>query len=219
MNKPLCIIAGISLLAACGGRQSQVDRAVENGVEVVLNHLEPYALKGQPSQIDLKEETRIDFEKAEYSGLGLKEPDFAEADPQGNIYVVEQFSYSEYFIYKFSPDGKFIKKFGKKGQGPGEIQGIYSFVINKSGHILISDRSASKLLEFDADGNFVQETKAHYVLREAIPLENGNYLAVRNSKDSSESRGWYLCIFGPDFNEVKSLLHESPPRGNRNMRY
>ena len=205
MKKLFCFLVGISLLVSCGSRQPQVDRVYENGVEVVLNHLEPYILKGQPSYLDVKEETRIDFEKEEYSGLGLKEPDFAEADSQGNIYVIEQYPASGFFIYKFSPKGDFIKKFGQKGQGPGEIQGINALLVNKNGHILISDRSAGKLLEFDADANFVKETKAHYAAQEVIPLENGNYLARRTAQDSSEGRHWYLCLFNSDFEEVKKL--------------
>src|SRR4030042_3296038 len=187
MKIPFSCLIGILLLLCCGGRQPEVDKVIEDGVEVVLNHLEPYVLKGEPSHLVLNEETRIDFEKEEYSGLGLKEPDFAEADSQGNVYVVEQYSVSEFFIYKFSPTGAFIKKFGKKGQGPGELQGISGLIVNKSGHILISDRSAGKLLEFDADGNLVKETTVRYVVQEVVPLENGNYIARRTAKDSSES--------------------------------
>ena len=88
MNKAICYFVGLGLLVSCGGKQLIVDKKYEDGVEVVLNHIEPYKLKGQPSHLDLVEEMRIDFEKEEYSGLGLKEPDFAEADSQGNIYVV-----------------------------------------------------------------------------------------------------------------------------------
>ena len=205
MKKAFCCLLGISLLASCGAKPAEIDKVYEDGVEVVLNYLEPYILKVQPSHLDLKEETRIDFEKEEYSGLGLKEPDFAEADSQGNIYVIEQYTASGFFIYKFSPKGEFIKKFGKKGQGPGEIQGVNALIVNKNRHILISDRSAGKLLEFDADANFVKETKAHYTAQEVIPLENGNYLARRTAQDSSEGRRWYLFLFNSDFEEVKKL--------------
>jgi hypothetical protein len=205
MKELFSYLVAISFLVSCGGKQPKVDKVIEGGVEVVLNHVEPYILKGQPSQLNLKEETRIDFEQAKYSGLGLKEPDFAEADSQGNIYVVEQYSASDFFIYKFSPTGEFIKKLGKKGQGPGEVQGISGVVVNKSGHLLIADRSTGKLLEFDADGNLIKEIKAHHVMQEVVPLENGNYLARRMAKDPSEGRRWFLCLFNSDFEEVKKL--------------
>lgn len=205
MKKLFSCLVVISFLVSCGGKQPKVDKVIQDGVEIVLNHHEPYILKGQPSHLNLKEETRIDFEQAKYSGLGLKEPDFAEADSQGNIYVVEQYSSSDFFVYKFSPTGEFVKKLGKKGQGPGEVQGISGVVVNKSGHLLIADRSTGKLLEFDADGNLVKETKAHHVMQEVVPLENGNYLARRTAKDSSEGRYWFLCLFNSDFEEIKKL--------------
>jgi len=205
MKKLFCFLVGISFLVSCGGKQPKVDKAIEDGVEVVLNHLEPYVLKGQPSHLDLKEETRIDFEKAEYSGLGIKELAFAEVDPLGNIYAVEPYPASRLFINKFTSKGEFIKQFGKYGQGPGEIQSIYALVPLKNGHILVSDLGAGKLVEFDADTNFVKETKVHPSMREFIPLENGNYLARRNPKDAAEVRGMYLCLFDAEFNELKKL--------------
>lgn len=205
MKRQLCYLVGLGILISCGARQPKVDRVIEDGVEVVLNHFEPYGIKGQPSHLVLSEVARIDFEKAEYSGLGLKEPDYAEADSRGDIYVVEQYSDSEFFIYKFSSTGTFIKKIGKRGQGPGELQGINGLVVHESGHVLISDRSSGKVVEFDAEGNLIKETKVRYVVQEVVPLENGNYIGRRTAKDPSESRKWFVCLFNADFEEVKKL--------------
>ena len=119
MKKLVCFLVGLSFLVSCGGKQPKVDKVIEDGVEVVLNHLEPYKLKGQPSRLRLEEETRIDFEREEYNDLGLKEPYFVEADSKGNIFIIERDTASEFFLYKFSPDGRFVSKFGQKGQGPG----------------------------------------------------------------------------------------------------
>jgi len=205
MKNLFCFLVGIIFLISCGSKQPKVDRVIEDGVEVVLNHLEPYVLKGQPSHLILNEETRIDLEKAEYSELGIKELAFAEVDSLGNIYAVEPYPASRLFINKFTPKGEFIKQFGRYGQGPGEIQNIYYLIPIKNGHILVSDLSAGKLLEFDADTNFVKVTKVHPSMREFIPLENGNYLARRNPKDTAEARGMYLCLFDAQFNELKKL--------------
>jgi hypothetical protein len=46
MRKSLCVLLGIGFLASCVGREPQVDKVIEDGVEVVLNHLEPYKIKG-----------------------------------------------------------------------------------------------------------------------------------------------------------------------------
>jgi len=205
MKKLLCILLGVGFLTWCGGRERQIDKTLEDGVEVVLNHLEPYKLKGEPSHLGLEEEIRIDFEKEEYSDLGLKEPDIVEADSKGNIFVVEKFPQSEYFIYKFSPHGRFIMKFGRKGQGPGEVQGIWDLLLDKNDRILVSDPNVNKVVEFDTEGRFVNETKVGPGLREVLPLSNGNYLARRYQKTDSETYGMYLGVFRPDFEEVKTV--------------
>ena len=41
--------------------------------------------------------------------------------PDGNIYVYDQ---QDAFIKVYSPSGKFIRKLGGRGQGPGEIQRV-----------------------------------------------------------------------------------------------
>ena len=205
MNKLLCLFVGMSFLVSCGGKQPKVDKVIEDGVEVVLNHLKPYQFKGQPARLRLEEETRIDFEKEEYAGLGLKEPYFAEADAKGNIYVVEFYQESEFHIYKFNAAGEFIKKFGKHGQGPGELQMINDLVITKNDHIQVSDRSEGKLVEFDADAVFINEIKVPFNIQEILALENGYYLGRRRPKDASEPRGYFLCLFDAEFNELKKL--------------
>jgi 6-bladed beta-propeller len=205
MKKPVCLLIGIGFLAWCGGREPRVDKIIEDGTEVVLNHLEPYEIKGEPWHLTLEEETRIDFEKNEYSDLGLKEPDIVEADSRGNIFVVEKFPDSEYFIYKFSPDGRFIMKFGRKGQGPGEVQGIWDLLLDKNDRILVSDPSVNKVVEFDTEGRFINETKVGPGLREVLPLANGNYLARRSRKSDSDPTGMSLCLFSPGFEELKTV--------------
>jgi hypothetical protein len=178
---------------------------MEEGVEVVLNHLEPYVLKGEASHLRLVEETRIDFEKDEFSDIGLKEPDIVEADSNGNIFVIEKFPVSEYFIYKFSPDGRFIMKFGRKGQGPGEAQGIVDLLFGKNDRLTITDPDVNKVVEFDTEGRLVKETKLAPGLFDVLPLPNGNFLGRRFPKNDSDPVGMYLSLLDPDFKEIKLI--------------
>jgi hypothetical protein len=205
MRKPTLLFAGLIFLIACGSKAPRVDKAYEDGVEVILNHLEPYQILGRPSTCTVAEDIRIDLEKSEYAEVGLKEPDIVEADSKGNIFIVEKFPASEYFAYKFGADGRFIRKFGRKGQGPGEVQGIWDLVMDKSDHILVSDPSVNKIVEFDTEGRFIKEIKVRAGLREVLPLANGNYLARRNRWKDSDANGMYLGLFTPDFEEAKTI--------------
>lgn len=159
MKKPISLFTGLILLIACGSKSPRIEKAYEDGVEVIQNHLEPYHVLGRPLNCTLTEELRIDLENHEYADLGLKEPDVVEADSKGNIFIVEKFPDSEYFIYKFGADGRFIMKFGRKGQGPGEVQGIWDLLLDKSDHILVSDPSVNKFVKFDPEGRFIKEIK------------------------------------------------------------
>jgi hypothetical protein len=199
------LIAVLTLFIACRSKEPKVDKTYEEGIEIILNHAEPYPILGKPITCTVAEDIRIDLERRENADLGLKEPDFVEVDSTGNIFIVEKFPASEYFIYKFGADGRFIRKFGRKGQGPGEVQGIWDLILDKSGHIRVSDPSVNKILEFDTDGRFVNEIKVKPGLREVLPLANGNYLARRYPKEDSEPYGMYLAIFNPNFGEAKLI--------------
>jgi hypothetical protein len=205
MKKCLPLILGLIVSVACGSKSPKVGRVYENGVEVILNHLEPYKIQGQPSSCTLVEELRLDLEKGEYANLDLKEPNIVEADSKGNIFIVEKFPDSEYFIYKFDFRGRFLQKLGRKGQGPGEVQGIWELLLDKNDHILVSDPSVNKIVEFDTEGCFIKEIKVKPGLREVLPLANGNYLARRNPWKDSDANGMYLGLFNPDFKEVKTI--------------
>jgi hypothetical protein len=205
MRKPMSLFIGVMLLIACGSKAPKVDKVYEDGVVVILNHIAPYQVSGRPITCTVTEDVRIDLEKPDYADLGLKEPDIVEVDSKGNIFIVEKFPASEYFIYKFSADGRFIMKFGRKGQGPGEVQGIWDLILDKSDHILVSDPSVNKIVEFDTEGRFIKEIKVKPGLREVVPLANGNYLARRYPKEDSEPYGMYLGIFNPDFAETRLI--------------
>lgn len=205
MKKIAVCLLGVVLVVSCKEKQSQVDKVIENGVEVVLNHLEPYKLRDELSHLQLEEETHIDFENEELSGLGLKEPDIVEADSKGNIYIIEKFPASDYFVYKFSPDGSFIKKFGKKGQGPGEVQGIVDLLFGKNDRLMIVDPDVNKVVEFDTEGSYLRETKLPAGLFDVLPLPNGNFLGRRFPKTKADPVGMYLSLLDPNFKEIKLI--------------
>ncbi len=69
----------------------------------------------------------------------------------GRVYILDSKNYK---IYIFSPEGKFISSFGKRGEGPGEIKnfdmGEQLFVVNQ--HVIVVDRS--RISYFSLDGTF-----------------------------------------------------------------
>ena len=73
----------------------------------------------------------------------------------GDIFVAD--GHTNNRIVKFSKDGKFIKTWGKKGEGPGEFNLPHTLVIDSRGRLLVGDRSNNRIQIFDQDGNFIDQ--------------------------------------------------------------
>lgn len=69
---PKVVLFGIVLLMlGCGPKQDSVERIIEDGVEVVLNHMEPYEIQGERAHLTLEEIFTIDTEINDIAELGL----------------------------------------------------------------------------------------------------------------------------------------------------
>lgn len=82
------------------------------------------------------------------SDTSLYFPTAIKTDEKGYIYILDSPSFS---VKKFSPTGEYIKKYGKKGKGPGEVISAASFDVDKNGRVAILDPNLSKAEVFDED--------------------------------------------------------------------
>jgi len=74
-------------------------------------------------------------------------------DAAGNIYVLDALDFS---LKKFGPDGRFLKKAGRKGQAPGEF--LAPRLLACSGtRLFATDQNVFGIYEFDADLRFVRK--------------------------------------------------------------
>jgi DNA-binding beta-propeller fold protein YncE len=58
-------------------------------------------------------------------------------------------------VVKFDKTGKFIKTWGKKGMGPGELDVPHTIAIDSRDRVFVGDRQNNRIQVFDADGKFV----------------------------------------------------------------
>jgi sugar lactone lactonase YvrE len=78
----------------------------------------------------------------------------------GNIFVSDgHVANSNGRIVKFSKDGKFIKAWGKRGAGPGEMDTPHSMAIDSRGRLFVADRANSRIQIFDQEGRFLDQWK------------------------------------------------------------
>ena len=76
-------------------------------------------------------------------------------DGQNNLYVLSRYSYA---VLKFSPQGKFISRFGSQGHQPDQFGIVYAIVTDSQGRIFVSDSNSIKV--FDPGGRFLNSFAA-----------------------------------------------------------
>jgi len=80
--------------------------------------------------------------------------------PNGEIFVSDgHVANSNGRVVKFSKDGTFIKSWGKKGTGPGEMDTPHSIAMDSRGRLFVADRANSRIQIFDQDGRFLDQWK------------------------------------------------------------
>lgn len=193
----MCLI--LASIACSSEKPSRIQRQIENGVEVVLNHLEPYRLKNVPAHLIVEEEVSIDFERDDLGEIGISEILDFDVDSSGNIFCL-----CDSGIYKFDPDGNFLFKFSRKGQGPGELNYPTRCAVSERDEFWVFDYSKRRFIFFDREGKFLRETdlkvqgnmwglsQVHYLDETAdiqmsapLDLEEANHvfrLIIQNSK-------------------------------------
>ena len=60
-------------------------------------------------------------------------------------------------VVKFSKDGKFIKFWGTKGSGPGELNLPHNIAMDSEGRLYVADRTNKRIQVFDQDGKYLDQ--------------------------------------------------------------
>lgn len=78
--------------------------------------------------------------------------------PNGDIFVGDGHGgNSNARIVKFDKTGKFIKTWGKKGAGPGEIDQPHALAMDSKGRLFVGDRNNNRIQIFDQEGKFLDQ--------------------------------------------------------------
>jgi DNA-binding beta-propeller fold protein YncE len=105
----------------------------------------------------------------ELSGRPFNQPTAIAIARTGNIYISD--GYRNAAIHVFSPEGKYVRSWGKPGTGPGEFRIVHSVHIDRRDQVYVADRLNNRVQVFDLDGNY---------LREYADLHWPNYAVVGN---------------------------------------
>jgi len=73
-------------------------------------------------------------------------------DLQGKFYVLDRRAFK---VYKFSPEGKKLLQFGRKGEGPGDMTRPYHISVSQKGSIVVTE-DTNIVSYFDTNGRFLK---------------------------------------------------------------
>ena len=202
---------------SCLPNQDKVEKIIENGVEIVINHIEPYRLEGEPTKLILNEELIIDTERLDLYEKGLGSAGEFVVDSKGNIYIVG-FKNLEYFINKFDAKGNLIDSFGRRGQGPGELTWPIGPQINNNFEFSITNHGTQQVI-YNSNGEFLKEIKFPTGITKLTILINGNFLIykMKPGGKSLNSIHSHLVLCDSDFNIIKELDIDRRPYDSSGM--
>ncbi len=207
MKKLTFLLFIITISIFCSHESDRIEKFMEDGAEVVINHLEPYKIKGEPAILTLEKEFSIDFARDDIGELGIADATDFEVDSEGNMYFFYTNKEGD-LIFKFDPHGNFETSFGQKGQGPGEMQWIIWTGIDSQDRLIVSDNGNRKILLFSNDGSLVKEIRYPSKVGLLYPLENGNFFGLWDKLPPPSDEFmyvWAFSLYNPEFEEIKLL--------------
>ncbi len=97
------------------------------------------------------------------------------------------------FVYKYDKNGKFLKKIGKQGRGPGEYgKVITNFLLDEQAKtITVFDVMKKAFIAYSVDGNFIAEYRTDFVCGPMAPLDIDNFLAYNMGFTYEQAGTWY----------------------------
>lgn len=129
-------------------------------------------------------------------------------DENENIYVADM---KETKIKVFDKNGKFLRVFGKTGEGPGEIGRIYGIQITTKNELLVNDGRNRKLLYFTLEGEFILSKDIRIFLPERVYCDSKENYYVLNIALDPRPAHYELLKYDSDLNLITTIAKIPAP--------
>ena len=103
----------------------------------------------------------ITLGKAGVSGSGpdlFDQPTDIVVAPNGDLFVTDSHRNGRNNrVIKFTTNGKYVKEWGTKGSGRGEMSEPHTIAMDSRGRLFVGDRENNRIVIFDQDGTYLDE--------------------------------------------------------------
>ena len=93
------------------------------------------------------------------SGAGLfDQPTDVVVAPNGDVFVTDSHrNGTNNRVVKLTSEGKYVKEWGRKGSGAGELSEPHSIAMDSRGRLFVGDRENNRIVIYDQDGRVLDE--------------------------------------------------------------
>jgi len=130
---------------------AQTDIRTVGGIQIVSNGMKPAPPPGIPTKIRLERDLILG------AGSGpediFSEPIAIAVDKDETIYVLDS---KDIRIKVFDREGRFLRGFGRKGQGPGEFLRPAGMFLSPKEEIFVDDLVSRRIAVFNREGTFLR---------------------------------------------------------------
>ena len=89
---------------------------------------------------------------------GFDQPTDVLIAPNGDILVSDSHrNGTNNRVVRFTRDGKYVREFGTKGAGPGQISEPHTIAMDSRGRVFVGDRENNRIQIFEQDGTYITE--------------------------------------------------------------
>ncbi len=115
--------------------------------------------------------------------------------PDGHIFVADGHNEDgNNRIVKLTPDGKFVKAWGRTGYGPGEFRTLHALAFDERGRLFVADRGNNRVQIFDQEGEHLA-TWTQFGRPSGIYFGPDDTIYVTDSEsDDVQNPGWEMGI-------------------------
>ena len=180
IHKATCLVGILCLLICCRPKSEDVDVAAFS-LEKILT---------------------IDTENDETAEMGLTDISHFDVDSEGKIFIFNRRG-QENCIFILNSDGSLVSAFGKRGQGPGELQNPRILVISAQDETVVTD--SEKVVVFNNAGELIDEFRKDTDFQHIIPLCKDRYLAIAVKLNQDLSQSFQVILCSSELEELKIL--------------
>ncbi|PID30480.1 MAG: hypothetical protein CR982_01100 [Candidatus Cloacimonadota bacterium] len=191
MKKRIIFLLVVLIVISCSSDKKYKVREVD-GVKIFHNK--------KPSNTDLKINLKELFTipaTSENDSASFSNGTILTVDKNEDIFILDT---ADGRVLRFDRNGKFIKSFGKKGMGPGEVQ-YPGGIACSNNKIYVAEQLGRKIVVFDYDGKYLKTiTSDNGMPDNFIALDDGKFVGIEFGYRKEKSK---------EVDELKFTLYDS----------